>query len=614
MSENLSIIPKRTAPQPEFLPMTRREMDALGWEELDILLVSGDAYLDHPACGPALLGRLLTAHGFRVGIVAQPRWENTADISALGRPRLFAGVSAGAMDSMLAHYTAFRKKRRDDAFTPGGLSGARPNRASIIYANLLRQTFSGLPVVLGGIEASLRRVTHYDFWSDSLRRSLLLDSKADLLIYGMGEGALLKLATFARKLRAAGELSGRSLGAAAERVNGIVRAVNAEEAAPYRNNPETIILPSFEEISAEPFRLLQATLELERQVHQGVAFALEPGAVRHILLHPPAIGLSCAEMDFLYSLPFTRKRHPSYSAPVPAEEMLRTSLTSHRGCGSGCAFCSLALHQGRGISARSRESILAEAEGLARIQSSRRDKGLAVSDVGGPTGNMWASRCLADPSRCARKSCLFPALCPHFYSGQVEYLKLLRDVAALPGISQVRLASGVRYDLGLSEPTALRAYVREFTGGQLKIAPEHIADPVLRLMRKPGSRVLEEFLRLFKEASLKEQYVIPYLMSAYPGCADEDMRALAAWLKKRGWRPQQVQCFIPTPGTVATAMFYCGKDFEGRDIYVARTDAQRLRQHGLLVEDGTSRRGPVGRSGQRPLHHRIPLTPPSWRG
>ncbi len=596
MSENLSIIPKNTAPQPEFLPMTRREMDALGWDEPDILLVSGDAYLDHPACGPALLGRLLTAHGFRVGIIAQPRWEDTRDISALGRPRLFAGVSAGAMDSMLAHYTAFRKKRRDDAFTPGGLSGARPNRASIIYTNLLRQAFPGLPVVLGGIEASLRRVSHYDFWSDSLRRSLLLDAKADILIYGMGEPALLELAELARKLHAAGELSGRALSAAAEGIGGLVRALSSEEAAPYKNNPETIILPGLEEISADSFRLLQATLNLERQVHQGVAFALEPGASRHILLHPPARGLSGAEMDFLYSLPFTRKSHPAYSAPVPAEEMLRTSLTSHRGCGGGCAFCSLALHQGRGISARGRESILKEAERLARVQSSRRGKGLAVSDVGGPTGNMWASRCLDNPSRCVRKSCLFPSLCPHFCSGQAEHIELLRAVAALPGVSQVRLASGVRYDLGLNEPDALRAYVREFTGGQLKIAPEHIADPVLKLMRKPKSSTLEEFLRLFKDASLKEQYVIPYLMSAYPGCADEDMRALAAWLKKRGWRPQQVQCFIPTPGTVATAMFYCGKDPEGRAIYVARSDAERLRQHGMLVEEGTTRGGKTIRS------------------
>ena len=578
--------------------MTRREMEELGWEELDILFVSGDAYLDHPACGPALLGRLLAAHGLRVGLVAQPRWEDAADISALGRPRLFAGVSAGAMDSMLAHYTAFRKKRRDDAFTPGGVSGARPNRAGIIYTNLLRQAFPGLPVLLGGIEASLRRVSHYDFWSDSLRRSLLLDAKADLLVYGMGENALLELAGIARGLLASGEqLSGRTLSAAASDTGGLVRAVSLAEAADYKDKPGTIILPAHEDILAESRLLLRATLDLERQVHEGSAFALEPGASRCILLHPPARALSRAELDFLYGLPFTRKSHPGYAAPVPAEEMLRTSLTSHRGCGGGCAFCSLALHQGRGIAARSRESILSEAANLAHGRSPRRGKGLAVSDVGGPSGNMWASRCLAESSRCARKSCLFPALCPHFHTGQAENIELLRAVASLPGISQVRMASGVRYDLGLCEPEALRAYVREFTGGQLKIAPEHVSDPVLKLMRKPGSGTLEQFLRLFKDASLKEQYVVPYLMSAYPGCTDADMRELADWLRARGWRPQQVQCFIPTPGTVATAMFYCGEDPEGRAIHVARSDAERLRQHGMLTGD---RGGPGGRGGKTP--------------
>lgn len=591
MAQRLTLIPERAAAQPEFLPMTRREMEALGWAELDILLISGDAYLDHPACGPALLGRLLVAHGFRVGLITQPHWADTADVSALGRPRLFAGVTAGAMDSMLAHYTAFRKKRRDDAFTPGGASGARPNRASIIYTNLLRQAFPGLPVLLGGIEASLRRISHYDFWSDSLRRSLLFDAKADLLIYGMGEAPLLAIAQLAREMTLPGkDLSGPALASAAADVPGLARAISPAEAEKYR--AEALILPSHEAILADPALLLTATLDLERQVHQGGYFVMQAAGARVALLHPPARGPSCAELDSLYGLPFTRKSHPSYGASVPAEEMLRTSLTAHRGCGGGCAFCSLALHQGRSITARSRESILDEAARLARGHASRRgrvNRGLAVSDVGGPTGNMWASRCLAESGRCARRSCLFPKICPHFHPGQTENIALLRDVAALPGVSQVRMASGVRYDLGLCEPEALRAYVREFTGGQLKVAPEHISDAVLRLMRKPESGALEEFLRLFKDASLKEQYVIPYLMSAYPGCTDADMRELADWLRARGWRPQQVQCFIPTPGTVATAMFYCGKDPEGRDIYVARTDAERLRQHGLLTGEGNSR-------------------------
>ena len=345
----------------------------------------------------------------------------------------------------------------------------------------------------------------------------------------------------------------------------------------------------------------EAALELKAaaELHQGRAFALQAAGGRHILLHPPAPGLSCAEMDFLYGLPFTRQSHPAYSAPVPAAEMLRASITTHRGCGGGCAFCSLALHQGRAISPRGLESILAEAGRLAKTLSSRRKRGqgASISDVGGPTGNMWASRCLDDPSRCQRASCLFPAPCPHFHPGQSESIELMRAVAALPGIAQVRLASGVRYDLGLLEPEALQVYIREFTGGQMKIAPEHVSEAVLRLMRKPGPRVLERFLDLFRNSSLKEQYVIPYLMSAYPGCTDTHMREMAAWLKKRGWRPQQVQCFIPTPGTVATAMFYCSQDPEGRPVYVARTDADRLRQHAILT--GAAGRGEP--KGAQPL-------------
>ena len=594
MRDLFSLIPAHLKPQPGFLPITRREMDSLGWKTLDILLISGDAYVDHPACGMALLGRLLIAHGFKVGLITQPGWADIKDISALGRPRLFAGVSAGSMDSMLAQYTAFRKKRRDDAFTPGGQAGARPNRASIVYTNLLREVFPGLPVILGGIEASLRRISHYDFWSDALRRSLLLDAKADLLVYGMGEALLLALARLAEEMKAAGqEVSGAALSAASARIPGLARAVSAKAAEEY--SPTAVLLPSHEEILADPRQLLVATLALERQAHQGKDFALQSAGSRHILLHPPAPPLSCAEMDFLYDLPFTRQSHPIYAAPVPAAEMLRASITAHRGCGGGCAFCSLALHQGRRISARSKESIVNEAGRMAQSLSSRRGRGrgVAISDVGGPTGNMWASYCQAEVSRCERTSCLYPTLCPHFYTGQAESIELLRTVAAQPGIAQVRMASGIRYDLGLTEPEALRAYVREFTGGQLKVAPEHISETVLQLMRKPGAESLEAFLRIFAEAPEgREQYVIPYLMSAYPGCTDADMRRLADWLKARGWRPQQVQCFIPTPGTVATAMFYCGRDPAGRSIYVARTDAERLRQHALLTGRGGPHENP----------------------
>ncbi len=573
---NSNIIPEKEARQPEFLPMSRAEMAALGWAELDILLISGDAYVDHPACGTALLGRFLAAHGFRVGLITQPDWRNRESVSGLGRPKLFAGVTAGAMDSMLAHYTAFRKKRSDDAYTPGGRAGARPNRASIVYTNLVRQAFPGLPVVLGGIEASMRRVSHYDFWSDSLRRSLLLDAKADYLVYGMGEAALLGLAQCAR----AKGTDAPTL----KMLPGLLSIISAEEAEACKS--DALLLPSHEEMVADPELLLKATLALERQVLQGKQPVLQSSGGRWLLVQPPSPGLSCAEMDFLYGLPFTRKSHPDYAAPVPAEEMLRTSLTTHRGCASGCTFCSLALHQGRSISARSKASILDEARRLAAGHRSRRSrgKGLAISDAGGPTGNMWASRCTGDVADCKRASCLWPQICPHFQGNQAENINLLRELAAQPGVGQVRMASGIRYDLGLSEPEALAAYVREFTGGQLKVAPEHISDHVLKLMRKPGRALLESFLELFARAcGNKEQYVTPYLMSAFPGCTDADMREISAWLKARGWRPQQVQCFIPTPGTVATAMFYCGKDPQGRSINVARSDAQRLRQHRMLT-------------------------------
>ena len=350
--------------QPRFLPMSRAEMQALGWKELDVLLVNGDAYVDHPAFGPVLLGRWLVAHGFRVGIVAQPRWQSPDDLLVMGRPRLFVGVSAGALDSMLAHYTAFRKKRHDDAYTPGGKAGARPNRACLVYANLARQAFPGLPVILGGIEASLRRTTHYDFWTDSLRRSILLDAKADLLIYGMGELAMLECA---RRLAEGKSLHG---------IDGTAWLAKVDENNVPVDLPEEWLdlprmqLPSHEAVQAEATELLRLTQMLEQQVHRQNAWAQQMVGDRALVLAPPARPLTTEEMDKIYALPYARAAHPRYREPIPADEMLRTSITSHRGCGGGCSFCSLALHQGRRISSRSQESILAEARKL--VAQSRR--------------------------------------------------------------------------------------------------------------------------------------------------------------------------------------------------------------------------------------------------
>jgi uncharacterized radical SAM protein YgiQ len=558
----MSLFSSKSLPQPKFLPMTRHEMDQLGWDELDVLLVSGDAYVDHPSFAMALLGRTLVAHGLRTGIITQPRWSDPEDMLVMGRPRLFAGVSAGAIDSMLAHYTAFRKKRSEDAYTPGGRAGARPNRACIVYTNLLRRAFPGLTVVLGGIEASLRRITHYDFWTDALRKPILLDAKADAVVYGMGERAILDIAA---RLQADRDLRG---------IPGTVIADG--------DLPAGIELPSHEDMLADPKELMRATLLLEKQVHDGTQWAVQRVANRSILIAPPATPLTTAEMDRVYALPYARKAHPAYNQPIPAEEMIRDSVTSHRGCGGGCSFCTLALHQGRRIASRSRDSILDE---VRRMAASPDFKG-HVSDVGGPSANMWGAYCDKEGQPCKRASCMTPTVCPHFSMDQKAHLDLLRTLRRTPGVRGVRVASGVRFDLALKDMVALGGYLREFVGGQLKIAPEHVCDHVLRLMRKPGNRVFEEFLTIFARESKqagKEQYVIPYLMSAFPGTTDDDMRALAGWLGSRGWKPRQVQCFIPIPGAVATAMYHAGITPEGKPVHVPRTDEERLRQHRILL-------------------------------
>jgi uncharacterized radical SAM protein YgiQ len=560
--------------------------------------------VDHPSFGPALLGRWLVEHGFSVAVLAQPRWEGQGaldDFGRLPRPRLFAGVTAGAIDSMLAHHTAFRKKRSDDAYTPSGKSGARPNRASTVYTGLLRRVFPGLPVVLGGLEASLRRVSHYDFWTDSLRRSILLDSKADLILCGMAEQSLVKAAQIADRLAGTpetGELDRKAWAAACRHLPGAVTVLAAREldALPEEAKTGLVRLPAHADIEKDSSKLLQAALELEKQVHQGGNHLYQACGERALILAPFEFSAASESfMDRLYALPFSRLPHPSYTQPIPAWEMIRTSITTHRGCGGGCSFCSLALHQGRRLASRSRASILEEAAKIA-AGPDRGKKGNnsgppnwagAISDVGGPSANMWQGRCALAGERCTRPSCLHPRICPGFQVDQSRAVELLRAVSSLPGVRHVRVASGVRFDLALQNSEALRAYCTEFTGGQLKVAPEHICAPVLKQMRKPPPELFEKFLQAFERHSRqagKEQYVIPYLISAFPGCTDEHMRTLKKWLKQRGWSPKQVQCFIPTPGTVATAMFYCGRDPDGNPIPVARTDRDRLRQHHILLD------------------------------
>ncbi len=599
-------LPVRTPlAQPSVLPMSRCEMDALNWDELDILLISGDAYIDHPSFGVPLLGRWLVAHGYRTGIVAQPPWKDiaagVAAVAAMGRPRLFAGVSAGALDSMLAHYTAFRRKRHDDAYTPGGRAGARPNRAVVVYAGLVRRAFPGLPLVAGGIEASLRRITHYDFWSDRLRRSVLFEAGLNMLFCGMGERAILETA---RRLDAVSELLGDLSPFPADTlwpdlwadIRGTARLVPIKDILQGQNSEEACVeLPSHERMLASPSAYLEGTLLLERETHRMQRSLVQRCGDRAVLLTPPAAPLTSKEMDALYALPFSRLAHPSYLDPIPAMSMIATSITTHRGCGGGCSFCALALHQGRRIASRSRSSVLEEASHIAAMPH-----GGTISDVGGPSANMWGALCRFDPSRCHRDSCLYPTACKGFTVDQKAYIELLRAVRNIPGVKHIRVSSGVRFDLALQDDTALAAYTGEFTGGQLKIAPEHCVPEVLALMRKPGMPLFEAFLKAFTEysrASGKEQYVIPYLMSAFPGCTDAHMHKLHRWLAARHWSPRQVQCFIPTPGTVATAMFYSGCAPDGSPLYVARTDAARRRQHMILLGKASGMDGGKRRRG-----------------
>ncbi len=576
------------------LPICAADMKKLGWSELDILLVSGDAYIDHPSFAAALLGRFLVSKGYRVGLVCQPRWDRPDDFLVMGRPRLLVGISGGALDSMLAHYTAFRKKRHDDAFTPGGKAGARPNRAIIVYTNLVRQAFPGLPVIIGGIEASLRRYTHYDFWSDNLRRSILLDSKADALIYGMGEYSLWNA------VKRTEEALERNRPVSFEGLNGLCYMAKAED---IERLEHTIVLPSHEEIVADPEQLIKASLLAERHIQAANCACIQQVGNRYLVATAPTPSLSQVEMDKIYDLPFTRKAHPSYKEPIPALEMIKTSINSHRGCGGGCSFCSLALHQGRRIASRSERSILSELEKVAKAEDF---KG-SISDVGGPTANMWQAKCGTDSAKCKRSSCMFPKVCPNFKDQQDNYVALLRKVLAHSKVKHVRIASGVRFDLALKNKNACRAYVAEFTGGQLKIAPEHCSAKVLNYMRKPSIQLMDEFIGYFLKYSQdvnKEQYIVPYLMSAFPGCTESDMRELAGWLQKRHWSPQQVQCFIPTPGTVATAMYYAKKDIEGNPIYVARTDAERMRQHYILLGSNKEEHHFSGRENRKNSAHK----------
>ena len=583
-----------------FLPTTREEMNARKIDALDILIVTGDAYVDHPAFGPVLIARFLEARGYKVGVIAQPAWKDTRDIMRMGRPRLFVGISAGNLDSMLNRLTAQKKMRSEDQYSPGGRTGMRPNRATIVYAQLCRQAFPGLPLVLGGIEASLRRIAHYDYWSDQVRRSILLDAKADLLVFGMGERPAWEIA---RRL-ADGETV-RTL----RDIRGTAFAMHhrgeweplLEERSRYVTDGKIVVLPSFEDVNTDKtaFAAMSRTFQYETNAHNARPL-LQPHGDEAVYFNPPALPLAEAEMDALYDLPFQRRPHPAYTERVPAFETVKHSIVTMRGCFGGCTFCSITEHEGRIIQSRSAGSVLREVRALSRMEDFRG----VISDVGGPTANMYQMRCKDEEteSACRRLSCVHPGICENLHTDHDPLVDLLRKVRAEPGIKKVFIASGVRYDLAERSPTFIRELAQHHTGGQVSVAPEHTDPDVLERMKKPPIGSYERFAQAFCQASEsagKEQYLVPYFISGHPGSTLRDTIELALYLKRNKMRPRQVQDFIPTPMAIATAMYHTGIDpLTNKPVYTA-TDLREKRMMKALLFYWDKAHWPLAREALR---------------
>jgi len=547
-------------------------MDVRGWREPDIVFVTGDAYVDHPSFAMALLGRVLEDAGYKVAILAQPDWRSADAWRALGRPRLFYAVSGGNMDSMINHYTANRKRRNDDAYSPGGRIGLRPDRCVPIYAQRCREASPGVPVVVGGIEASLRRIAHYDFWSDTVRPSLLVNSKADLLVFGMGEKPILEIA---RRLDAGEDV--RDL----RDMRGMCSLLGRTEQPP----AGAIELPSYEEVAADKRRFAEMTRLHHHETNPLNARRLvQRHGDRWLVHNEPSLPLTEQEMDRFFGLPFRRSPHPAYKEPVPAHTMIKDSVTIMRGCFGGCTFCSITMHEGRIIQSRSEESILKEVEQIAA------DPGFkgTISDLGGPTANMYRMRCTRPDveAKCRRLSCIHPKVCPLLGTSHKPTIDLLRKARRLPNVKHVFVASGIRMDLANLDPEYVDEIAQHHTGGHLKIAPEHTSDKVLSLMKKPDKASCDAFADRFERTSRaagKEQYLVPYFIASHPGSTVDDMIDLAVFLKQRGYRPRQVQDFIPAPMDVATTMFYTGLDpMTMKPVDTARRLRDRKTQRALL--------------------------------
>ncbi len=540
-----------------FLPTTEKEMLEKGWNELDIILVTGDAYVDHPSFGTALIGRFLESLGYRVGILDQPDVKDPTDIMRLGRPALFFGVSSGNMDSMINHYTAQKKIRTDDAYTPGGEAGKRPNRADIIYTQLIRTAFKDVKVVLGGIEASLRRIPHYDYWSDQVKNSILADSKADIIVYGMGENAIKVIAERLKNHQDLKDIDGTVIFS--------------------KEIPENCLkMPSFE-LSKDKAGYHQ----LMKQFYENFAFKTLcfPHQNRWIIHYPPAEPLSTEEMDSLYKLPFMKEPHPKYKQSIPAYDQINLSITAHRGCFGGCNFCAIGLHQGKTIQSRSEASIMREVELLSEKPYFKS----VITDIGGPSANMYQLYCKANLSKsCRRRSCLYPEICSKLNTDHSPYNNLLRACLKIPRVKRIFISSGVRFDLALEEKKFIHDLASLYTSGHLKLAPEHVSENVLRLMYKPSIKTYDQFCNEFVKVSDKyelKQYVLPYLIVGHPGSTLADGLQLAVYLKNHNIQVKQIQEFTPTPLSISTTMYYTEMDFEtGKAIPVPKGREIRLQK------------------------------------
>jgi uncharacterized radical SAM protein YgiQ len=554
------------------LPMTAAEMRDRGWSDVDVVFVTGDAYVDHPSFASGILGRVLEAAGYRVGIVSQPDWRNCEAWKTFGRPRLFFAVSAGNMDSMINHYTANRKVRNNDAYSPGGRIGLRPDRATLAYCQRAREAFKGVPVIAGGVEASLRRLAHYDYWSDKVRRSILLDCKADLVVFGMGEDTIVEIA---RRLE-----TGQSPKDLRE-LRGVAYAMGASETPP----EDALEIPSFEAVQQDKRAFAEATRMIHNETNPYNARRLVQWHQRQaVVATAPPLPISQAAMDRVYGLPYTRRPHPSYTEPIPAFEMIKDSVTIMRGCFGGCTFCSITTHQGRIIQSRSKQSVLHEIQGMAADPDF---KG-TISDIGGPTANMYEMQCTRPEVEavCRRQSCVHPKICKLLGTDHGPLIQLMQEARETPGVKQVLVASGIRMDLARHSPEYLRELAQHHVGGHLKVAPEHTDPNVLDKMRKPSVDDFQQFTEQFTEESRKagkKQYIVPYFIASHPGSDLDSMIDLALYLKRSGYRPDQVQDFIPAPFDVATAMYYTGIDpFTRKPVHVARHLRDRKLQRALM--------------------------------